>query len=281
MRLRYRLLNVFARPGELFSGNPLAVVEDANALSDGQMQALARQFNLSETTFLVAPVDGADAGVRIFTASHEMPFAGHPTLGTAHVARSLGLGGDRLGLSMPAGVIPVAADGEAWTLTANRGVVEAELDPDELASALGLEAGDVLPGAAQVSVGTSQVIAPVRSPEAVRRVRVVPPRLEAYAGMGRDGGEVLVYAWAPQEDGVLSARAVISDGSSVSEDAATGSACSNLGAWFAARGRTGRWEVRQGEHVHRPSTLRLDVAADGTVEVGGLVREVGGGEVEA
>ena len=100
------------------------VVEDAAALSDGQMQALARQFNLSETTFLVAPEDGADAGVRIFTASHEMPFAGHPTLGTAHVARSLGLGGDRLGLSMPAGVIPVAADGDTWTLTANRGVVE-------------------------------------------------------------------------------------------------------------------------------------------------------------
>jgi len=281
MRLRYRLLTVFARPGELFSGNPLAVVEDGSSLSDDQMQALATQFNLSETTFLVPPADGADAGARIFTASHEMPFAGHPTLGTAHVARRLGLGGDRLGLSMPAGVIPVTAEGDTWTLTANRGVVEAELDPGDLAAALGLDRSDLLPGAAQVSVGTSQVIAPLTSPEAVRRVRVVPSRFAAYTGMGRDGGEVLVYAWAPDGDGVISARAVISDGASVSEDPATGSACSNLGAWLATQGRSGRWQVRQGEQVRRPSTLHLEVTGDGTVRVGGLVREVGGGEVEA
>jgi PhzF family phenazine biosynthesis protein len=92
MRLRYRLLDVFARPGEPFTGNPLAVFEDGSALSDEQMQALARQFNLSETTFLVEGDGRADARVRIFTTAYEMPFAGHPTLGTAHVARSLGLG---------------------------------------------------------------------------------------------------------------------------------------------------------------------------------------------
>src|SRR5689334_14302275 len=99
MRLRYRLLNVFARAGDPFSGNPLCVFEDGSALSEEQMLGLARQFNLSETTFLVPPADGADAGVRIFTTAYEMPFAGHPTLGTAHVARALGHGGDRLGLS--------------------------------------------------------------------------------------------------------------------------------------------------------------------------------------
>ena len=69
------------------------------------------------------------------------------------------------------------------------------------------------------------------------------------------------------------------DGSSVAEDPATGSACSNLGAWFAARGDAGAWEVSQGEQVSRPSTLRLRVDPDGTVRVGGLVHEVGGGEV--
>ena len=73
---------------------------------------------------------------------------------------------------------------------------------------------------------------------------------------------------------------MISDGSSVSEDAATGSACSNLGAWLVAQGRSGRWTVNQGAHVGRPSLLELTVDPDGTVRVGGLVRPVGTGEVE-
>jgi PhzF family phenazine biosynthesis protein len=279
MRLRYRLLNVFARPGDPFSGNPLCVFEDGTGLDDATMQALARQFNLSETTFLVDPAEGADAGVRIFTASFEMPFAGHPTLGTAHVARSLGLGGDRLGLSMPVGVIPVEADGDSWTLTAHRGRVEADLDPADLAGALGLAVDDVAPGTQQVSVGTSQVVAPLTSVDAVRRARVAPERLARYAAMGRDGGEVLAYVWAEAGDGALEARALITDGSVVDEDPATGSACSNLGAWFAGRAQAGRWTVSQGEQVHRPSTLQLAVTPDGTVTVGGLVHEVGTGEV--
>src|SRR6186997_1196236 len=83
----FRIVNVFAREGRL-TGNPLAVIEDARGLDDAAMQALARQFNLSETTFIL-PSDKATARVRIFTPSYEMPFAGHPTLGTAHVVRAL------------------------------------------------------------------------------------------------------------------------------------------------------------------------------------------------
>ena len=278
MRLRYRLLNVFAREGDPFSGNPLCVFEDGSALSEEQMLGLARQFNLSETTFLVPPEGGATAGVRIFTVAYEMPFAGHPTLGTAHVARALGLAGDELTLSMPAGVVPVVAEGDCWALTANPGRIEADLDPDELAAALGLEPGGVLGGAQQVSVGTSQVIAPVASVDHVRRARAVPSDFPRYAGMGRSG-EALVYVWARAGQGRIVARALLSDGRSVGEDAATGSACSNLGAWFAARGEPGTWEVSQGEQVGRPSTLALSVDEEGTVRVGGLVREVGGGEV--
>src|SRR6476660_6937036 len=118
MRLTYRLLNVFAPPGGPVSGHPLAVVPGAADPSADQTEGIARQFNLSETTFLVPAGDGADAGVRIFTPNYEMAFAGHPTLGTAHVVRALGLAGDALTLSMPAGVIPVAADGDTWPLTA-------------------------------------------------------------------------------------------------------------------------------------------------------------------
>lgn len=280
MRLRYQLLNVFARPGDPFSGNPLCVFEDGSGLSDEQMQGLARQFNLAETTFLVPPVDGAGAGVRIFTTTFEMPFAGHPTLGTAHVARSLRDLGDSLSLSMPAGVIPVEADGDHWTLTANQGRIEAELPVDEVAAALGLAAGDLVGPVQVVSVGTPQVIAQAATVDAVRRARVRPELLAGYAAMGERGGETLMYLWARTGDGSLEARALISDGASVSEDAATGSACSNLGAWLAAQGTSGEWLVHQGQPVQRPSELRLEVGATGRVRVGGLVRDVGAGEVE-
>src|SRR5690348_11243341 len=95
----FRILNVFVAEGPL-SGNALAVFEDGSALSDARMQALALQLNLSETTFLLPPSTNATARVRIFSPSFEMPFAGHPTLGTAHVARSLLGCGDRLTLEM-------------------------------------------------------------------------------------------------------------------------------------------------------------------------------------
>lgn len=278
MRLQYRLLNVFARPGDPFSGNPLCVFEDGGDLRDDLMQGLARQFNLSETTFLVPPADGADAGVRIFTTSFEMPFAGHPTLGTAHVARALGRGADALVLSMPAGNIPVVAQGDDWTLTAVRGVVEAELDRDALAGALGVRPDDLI-SAHQVVTGTAQVVAQAGDVDEVRRARLSPSALSGYAAMGVSGGEVLVYLWAEGSPGLVEARALISDGTVLTEDPATGSACANLGTLLAATRRHGEWEVSQGAHVARPSTLRLRVDDDGTVHVGGLVHEVGHGEV--
>ena len=98
----FRLVNVFAE--STLAGNPLAVVEDARGLDDATMQALALQFNLSETTF-VLPSSTATRRVRIFTPTFEMPFAGHPTLGTAHVVRELAGAGDRVTLEMKAGVL--------------------------------------------------------------------------------------------------------------------------------------------------------------------------------
>ena len=108
MDLAYRLLNVFTVEGDRLSGNPLCVFEDGRGLDSARMQALARQLNLSETTFVLpATQAGATARVRIFTPDFELPFAGHPTLGTAQVVRALtgaGAGaGDRLVLEMAAG----------------------------------------------------------------------------------------------------------------------------------------------------------------------------------
>src|SRR5436190_678130 len=114
----YRLLNVFTLDRDRLSGNPLCVFEDGRGLDSATMQALARQFNLSETTFIF-PSEKATAAVRIFTPNYEMPFAGHPTLGTAHVVRAITGAGDAVTLEMKAGVIPVTAEAAHWTLEAN------------------------------------------------------------------------------------------------------------------------------------------------------------------
>src|SRR5881394_1754316 len=143
MELKFRLLNVFTAGGAKLSGNPLCVVEDGSELDPAAMQTLARQFNLSETTFIL-PSKRAAALVRIFTPAYEMPFAGHPTLGTAHVCRALGLGGNQLGLEMRAGIIPVTANGNHWTLRATASTSRlVEMQPAEIARLLDLAPGDI------------------------------------------------------------------------------------------------------------------------------------------
>src|SRR5271154_4533078 len=136
----FRIVNVFTRAQGALTGNPLCVFENGSGLSTEAMQAVARQFNLSETTFIL-PSSRANARVRIFTPSYEMAFAGHPTLGSAHVCRDLQLGGDSLVLEMQAGLIPVQAQAARWTLTApdapcreldvSRAVLAATLNLDE------------------------------------------------------------------------------------------------------------------------------------------------------
>src|SRR4051812_8514185 len=137
--LPFRLLNVFTEGDDPFSGNPLCVFEDARGLSEAEMQGLARQLNLSETTFVTPAVGEETATVRIFTPSYEMPFAGHPTLGTAAVVSDLAGGRTRVLLGMPAGQIPVHADGASWTLRANAPTTAAvQVDPADLARMVGL-----------------------------------------------------------------------------------------------------------------------------------------------
>ena len=150
----YRLLNVFTLDGDRLSGNPLCVFEHGRGLEDETMQALARQFNLSETTFIF-PSEKASAAVRIFTPNYEMPFAGHPTLGTAHAVRALRGAGDAVTLEMKAGVIPVTAEGDHWTLEANAPRYrQVDAAPHQLAEMLGLPAGDVLDGPRWVNTGS-------------------------------------------------------------------------------------------------------------------------------
>src|SRR5204863_9312978 len=137
----YRIVNVFAEAP--LEGNPLCVFEDGRGLDDATMQALALQFNLSETTFLL-PSERATARARIFTPTFEMPFAGHPTLGSAHVVRALRNAGDSVTLELIAGIIPVGASGDVWTLSANAPKHRAvTTDRRDLAAMLGLAENDL------------------------------------------------------------------------------------------------------------------------------------------
>jgi trans-2,3-dihydro-3-hydroxyanthranilate isomerase len=280
----YRLLNVFTRGAEVLSGNPLCVFENGAAFDDETMQALARQFNLSETTFILSS-SSASARVRIFTPSYEMPFAGHPTLGSAHVCRALGLGGNELKLEMKAGVIPVSAQADRWTLQANAPRWrEVQESPGAIAAALGLETKDIGERPLWVSTGREQLIVPLTSEDAVRRARPQPDLLTRLGG--EDGGGH-AYVFAPRKGAavarrqLLLARFFFQQGPAVLEDPATGSATANLGGWCLAvdRERPCRFEIAQGEQCGRPSILYLDVDADRVVRVSGDVVELGRGAI--
>jgi PhzF family phenazine biosynthesis protein len=240
------------------------------------MQALARQMNLSETTFIL-PSKRAAALVRIFTPTYEMPFAGHPTLGTAHVCRALGLGGDQLGLEMRAGIIPVTANGDHWTLRAAPSTSRlVEASPAEIARLLGLESGDIGFQPLWLKAGREQLIVPLTSEAAVRRARPKPEmfdRLRSVDGAGQ------AYVFATTGAKKILSRFFFPDGAAILEDPATGSACANLGGWFIAMGRRPplAFEISQGELIGRPSILQLEVNTDNEVFVGGEVIEIGSG----
>jgi PhzF family phenazine biosynthesis protein len=275
---RFRIVNVFTREGRL-TGNPLAVFEDGEGLDDATMQALARQFNLSETTFIL-PSERATARVRIFTPAYEMPFAGHPTLGTAHVVRALKGTGDAVKLEMKAGIIPVAAQGDRWTLVARTAKVRAvDETPAAIAEALGLAEADLGGPLLWVNSGTEQLMVPLAAPEALARAL---PRPDAALKL-RTAEPPKAYVFHDEGDasGRVNARFFFPSGTSFLEDPATGSACANLGGWFTHTrpGEDVERVVFQGEAVARPSTLRLSVRG-GTVFVGGDVIELGHGSLE-
>jgi len=274
----FRLVNVFAE--NVLDGNPLCVFEDARGLDDATMQALALQMNLSETTFLFpAEAPGATAKVRIFTPTFEMPFAGHPTLGTAHVVRALHGAGDAVTLEMKAGLIPVVADGDRWTLTARTPTHRSpEASRDALAAMLGLSVDDLDVTPLWVDAGSEQLVVPLTSRDAVERAA---PTLEGLFSVCHDGPRSLVYVFFREGD-VVHARFFFAKGTSVIEDPGTGSACANLGGWWlATRGREAvKLDVHQGARTGRPCRLRLQVGDDGSVRVGGRVVEVARGSFE-
>jgi trans-2,3-dihydro-3-hydroxyanthranilate isomerase len=283
----FRIVNVFAESP--LAGNPLAVFEDARGMDDATMQALALQFNLSETTFIL-PSDRASARLRIFTPTFEMPFAGHPTLGSAHVVRALSRRGDDITLEMRAGIIPVQARGDVWTLQANAPRHRAvSATRAELAAMLVLAEADVAPDPAApplwVDTGSEQLVIPLATADAVRRAA---PRADLLLAHGHTGQRAMAYVFAPdpQSDDSGGARPVLArfffpKHGAVVEDPGTGSACANLGGWLIATGAPlpQRIAIAQGDAVGRPCRLRLDVTADRAIRVSGRVIELARGTV--
>jgi PhzF family phenazine biosynthesis protein len=277
MRYAFRIVNVFAET--LLAGNPLCVFEDARGLDDATLQALALQFNLSETTF-VLPSTTATARVRIFTPTFEMPFAGHPTLGTAHVVRALTGAGDAITLEMLAGRIPVAAQGDRWTLEANAPKHRAPQAANaQLAEMLGLTEDDIGPGPPLwVDTGSDQLVIPLRSFDAVNRAA---PRVDKVAAYGSNDTRAMAYVFAREADHVLCRFFFPKQGAMI-EDPGTGSACANLGGWLLATGAAlpQRLTLDQGERVARPCRLGLEVTTDRRIRVSGRVMELGRGSID-
>ncbi|MCW3480558.1 PhzF family phenazine biosynthesis protein [Neisseriaceae bacterium JH1-16] len=273
---RYRLLNVFAE--QPFGGNPLAVFPDARGLDDATMQLIARQFNLSETVF-VFPSESADAALRIFTPSHELPFAGHPTLGSAavlHAERGLA---DTFALETRAGVIPLEHADGVYTLSANAAARRsADLSRAAAAEMLGLDAADIAHEPEWVNAGSEQLLIRLSNRAAVLAARPDPVLFKQRATL-RPGRSV-AYLWYV-EDNVATVRLFFEQLGAVIEDPGTGSACANLGGWCALNGLAPlAWRVEQGEAIDRPNVLYLSVDAAGQTRVGGRVVDVADGQFQ-
>lgn len=283
--LPYEIVDVFTdRP---FAGNPLAVVFDAVTLGGDQMQAIAREFHLSETVFVLPPEQpGATYRARIFTPEEELPFAGHPSVGAAVAfARRAGYGGDEpveVIQQCGAGLLPIQVHprGRA-TLTGGVPTVGQELDPGPVLASVGLGEADFVGPAPRVAgCGLEFVYLSVR-PDAIARAAGV-----AVAARAAGISQVSVFAWNAGT-GTAHAR-VFCPGVGVPEDPATGSAALGLGVWLVASGLVpgngeSRYTIHQGAEIHRPSTLVCAVTArDGVAtmaEVTGQVVDVAHGEI--
>jgi trans-2,3-dihydro-3-hydroxyanthranilate isomerase len=278
----YEIVDVFTdRP---FAGNPLAVVFGADALAGDQMQALAREFNLSETVFVLPPTSGATYRARIFTPETELPFAGHPSVGAAvtSVRRGLAAPG-RLIQECGAGSLPIeVTDTGAATLTGGAPTLGPDVDAGALLSMVGLAAEDLAPGGSprRAGCGLEFTFLPVRR-SALAHSWADPATAEKIGVP-----QISVFAWDPQERSAY-AR-VFAPGSGVPEDPATGSAALGLGVWLVAVGwlpadGTSSYTVHQGIEMHRPSVLECTVTAAAgattTATVSGHVIPIARGEI--
>lgn len=289
MKRRYLQLDVFAgHPGD---GNPLAVVLDAEGLDDAAMQAIAKWTRLPETTFVLPPTaPGASYRVRMFSPRREVPFAGHPSVGTAHAVMEAGLAAPRDGLLHQegiAGVLPLQVVGEGLTRTiavrtpkARVVEVASAADP-RLAPALrGLPLGELPP--ALMDGGRRWWLAELTDEAALR---TATPNWDAIAELAQGTDTMGLFVYARSRDPVYyyAVRAFVGAPARF-EDAASGAANATLAAWLASRdalpNADGRYRVSQGREVGHDAIIDLHVDGDGEVWSGGRVCDVVTGHIE-
>ena len=297
MGRRFVTVDVFT--DRRFGGNPLAVVLDAEGLDAAAMQAVAREFNLSETTFVLPPDDSRnDAKVRIFTPGRELPFAGHPNVGTAFVlAREAQVAGDDvptvLRFEESAGLVPVdiltdgVGNASGARLTAPQAVdLGKEIAVADFAACVGLSPTDIdctdhPPVLA--SAGMPFPVARVSGPDALARAHGDAAAMAARPEMG---GHVFVYAVDPDDPGGFRAR-MFAPGLGIAEDPATGGAAAALtGLLGTLQTADGRHDFRivQGVELGRPSLIEASVEVaggiSGAIRVGGACVPVSRGEID-
>ena len=282
MEVPFRLVDVFTEVP--FAGNQLCVVPDPPAgLDTPTMAMLAREIGFSETTYVTAIRDGG-YDVRIFTPDAELPFAGHPTLGTAFTLVSDGRAGADVVQTSAAGEVRVQVDvaaGTAWMLQLPPVLSEPVADRHAVAAAAGLTVDDLVDGLPIVpaSTGLVHLMVPVREEAALRRARRDDAGCAAVCAAADTES---LYLFVVRGPGDVLAR-MFDRGSNIGEDPATGSAAGPLGAYLAAHGlggMPGGVVIAQGEMVGRPSFLSVEARpTDGSfaVRVGGGVRIVGEG----
>jgi trans-2,3-dihydro-3-hydroxyanthranilate isomerase len=278
----YEIVDVFTdRP---FAGNPLAVVFGAESLAGDQMQTLAREFNLSETVFVLPSAAGATYRARIFTPETELPFAGHPSVGAAvtSVRRGLARPGQII-QECGAGLLPITVTTDMATLTGGKPTLGPPLPTAEMLELVNLRPEDFAGGPAGPAVagcGLEFVILPVHR-DALARAWANPDRARALGVTG-----ISVFAWAEPERTAY--VRVFCPGVSVAEDPATGSAALGLGVWLVGQGwlpgeGTTAYTVHQGIEMHRPSLLACTVTAAGgattLATVSGHVVPVAAGDI--
>jgi trans-2,3-dihydro-3-hydroxyanthranilate isomerase len=288
-RFHYKIVDVFTK--EPLAGNMLAVFTDARGLSDAEMQKLAKETNLSETTFILPREKDVEAQsgvkVRIFTVEEELQFAGHPTLGTANVVRAMnGAGGQKqIDLDLKVGKIPVVFEdrpGAFGEMTQRDPEFGQKHKREDIAPIGGLRADDLrddLP-IQTVSTGMAFMIAPVKSLEILQRISYEPSVAKKYLSES----DAKFIFWVCPNDGKsprLNARMIFYNG----EDPATGSAAGCAAAWMRMYNVTKDNErvlISQGVEMKRPSEIYVSAQKSGdkvtNVRVGGHAVEVGEGE---
>jgi trans-2,3-dihydro-3-hydroxyanthranilate isomerase len=282
MRIPFRIVDVFT--DSPLAGNQLCVIPDPVEISSHQMHAIAREIGFSETTF-VTEASGDHYAMRIFTPGGELPFAGHPSLGTAFVLVSEGRVTTPVTQSVLAGESPIEVDldtGFARMQQFPPWFGPEVSDLGAVALAVSLDPSDLDPSLPPQLVGTGlpYLVIPAASDEAVARAgpnaRALEPLLK---DVEVDGCYLFSFS-----DGAAHAR-MFASGIGIVEDPATGSAAGPLGAYLFARGliEDGHLSIRQGVEMGRPSTLHVDVEGKGDalqVYVGGGVARVARGEFD-